>query len=58
MTERECAECRDGEHGNYDDDVKLVVIKNPDTNKIYRRSYMCNQHRQMYEDDGYDLFPQ
>jgi len=55
---KKCSDCRDGEHDNYDDDVKLVVIKDPDTNKIYKRAYMCNHHQQQYDDDGYKIYIQ
>ena len=50
---KQCADCRDGEHENYDNDVRLVYVKDPDTNKMVKRSYMCDLHRRMYEDDGY-----
>jgi hypothetical protein len=56
---RRCADCRDGEHDNYDDDVRLVVVRNPDTNRLVKRAYMCKEHRTMYGDevsgDGYDV---
>lgn len=51
-----CCDCRNGEHSNYDNDVQLVVIKDPDTNKIIRRGYMCERHRIAYSDDGYILY--
>lgn len=52
---KRCKDCRDGEHENLDDDVRLVIVIDPDTHKIYRRSYMCDNHRQMHLDDGYEL---
>jgi hypothetical protein len=50
---KRCADCRDGEHENYDDDVRLVYVKDPETGKIVRRAYICAGHRQAYHDDGY-----
>jgi hypothetical protein len=50
---RKCFECRNGEHDNYDDYVSLCIIKDPDTQKLYRRGYLCGQHQAMYDDDGY-----
>lgn len=54
---KQCADCRDGEHDNYDDDVMLVYVKDPETGKMRKRSYMCESHRQMYSDDGYEVTP-
>jgi len=53
---KQCFECRDGEHDNYDDNVELVTIKDPDTKKIVKRGYLCGEHQTMYLDDGYELF--
>jgi hypothetical protein len=50
---KQCADCRDGEHENYDDDVKLVMVKEPDERQFLKRAYMCNEHREMYVSDGY-----
>jgi hypothetical protein len=52
---KQCADCRDGEHDNYDDDVHLVFVRDPDTQKMVKRVYMCEQHRDMYESDGYEV---
>ena len=52
---KQCADCRDGEHDNYDDDVRLVRVTDPDTKKMVKRSYMCEGHRAMYIDDGYKV---
>lgn len=52
---RHCADCRDSEHDNYDDNVKLVILRDPDTNHLVKRSYMCKQHRIMYCEDGYEV---
>ncbi len=50
-----CADCRDGEHANYDENIKLVVVRDSDTGHIVRRAYMCAEHREMYDDDGYTI---
>lgn len=64
---KQCADCRDGEHDNYDDDVRLVVVHEtsespqktygpvyvPAAKRIVRRAYMCGAHREMYAEDGY-----
>jgi hypothetical protein len=50
---RQCCDCRDGEHDNYDEDVRLVVVRDPDTGRILKRAYLCGDHRAMYRADGY-----
>ena len=53
-----CADCRDGEHDNYDDDTIFVVVRDPNKEgrgKIIKRSYMCAHHREIYLDDGYEV---
>jgi hypothetical protein len=52
---KRCADCRDGEHPDYDNDIRLVVVRDPSTNKIVKRSYMCGEHREAYAQDGYTL---
>jgi hypothetical protein len=52
---KECADCRDGEHDNIDDRLALVVVRDPDSNRLVKRSWMCGEHRSVYLDDGYDV---
>jgi hypothetical protein len=52
---KRCSDCRNGEHSNYDDNVKLVIIRDPDSKKIIKRAYLCEEHRNMYNDDGYEI---
>lgn len=52
-TQRRCAECRDGDHENYDDDVQLTLVRDPDTKKIVLRAYLCGDHRAARRYDGY-----
>lgn len=54
---KQCADCRDGEHDNYDDDVKLVIVKDPDERQFLKRANICGEHRRMYEGDGYEVKP-
>lgn len=53
---KRCADCRDGEHDNYSDDVVLVVVKDPDTGKLVKRSYMCGDHIDQYLTDGHQVY--
>lgn len=53
---KQCADCRDAEHENYDNDVVLATVKDPETAKILKRAYLCAEHREMYFDDGYQIF--
>jgi hypothetical protein len=55
MENKQCADCRDGDHENYDDDVVLVFVRDPETKKLHKRSYMCHEHRCAYRDDGYEV---
>lgn len=52
---KQCCDCRDEERENYDDDVLMTVIRDPYTNKLVKRGYMCGEHRAMYQNDGYDV---
>lgn len=54
MTKR-CIECRAGCHDNYDDNVLLCKIVDPDTRKMYKRGYLCSEHRTAFADDGYEV---
>lgn len=55
MKVKQCADCRNGEHDNYDDKVELVFVRDPDTKKIVKRANLCMEHRIMYRDDGYEV---
>ena len=55
VTPRECCDCHSGEHDNYDNDVILVVVRDPDTGYIQKRGFLCNHHREMYLTDGYTV---
>lgn len=50
-----CCECRAGQHEDYDDEIELCVVIDPDTKKIYRRGYLCEGHRNMFLEDGYTV---
>ncbi len=52
---RRCADCRNGEHPNYDNDMLLCRITDPDTGKLVKRAYLCREHRMMYHADGYRI---
>ncbi len=56
MSKLICADCRDGEHDNITDDVKIVTVKDPDTGKLIKRSYMCSDHVEGYLMDGYLVY--
>jgi len=55
---KQCCDCRNGGHGNYDDDVIMTIIIDPLTNKLVKRGYLCREHRTMYRDDGYKVIEQ
>ena len=55
IPERTCCDCRNGEHVNFDDDVRLTVVRDTDANRIVKRGYLCSEHRTAYEMDGYVL---
>lgn len=52
---KQCVDCRDGEHDNYDDDVRVTIVREPGKGKWVKRGYMCRLHREMYAEDGYDV---
>jgi len=37
------------------EEVTLVAIKDPDTNKLQARGYICDDHYSMYDMDGYQV---
>ena len=49
----ECCDCRDGEHEDYDDNVVLVIVSDPETGRIVKKAKLCEEHRITYTDDGY-----
>ena len=51
--EGRCFECRNGEHEDFDDDVRMTLVRDPDTHKVYRRGYLCSEHRGVFESDGF-----
>lgn len=54
--EKQCADCRDGEHENLSGDIQLVTVRDPETKRIVKRSYMCDEHVDCYLGDGYALY--
>jgi len=50
-----CIECKDGEHDNYTEDVKKYKVTEPDSNKQYRRGFICSDHVDILLTDGYEL---
>ena len=50
-----CADCRDGEHENYDEKIELVVVRDPETKRFIKRAWLCKEHRDMYSNDGYEI---
>ena len=54
MTNR-CADCRDGEHEDYDLDVELVIVKEEGSGRWIKRAWLCKDHRDMYEGDGFEV---
>ncbi len=53
-----CCECRAGEHDNCTEDVDLFVVRDPDTNKIRLRGYLCTDHQMIFLEDNYTLHKQ
>jgi hypothetical protein len=50
-----CFECRNGEHDDEDDNIKMCNIVDPKTGKTIKRGNLCGAHQTMYLDDGYRL---
>ena len=49
----QCAECKAGEHEDYDDDIKMCAVRDPDTNRVTRKK-LCGEHREAFAEDGID----
>ncbi len=54
-TQKQCTDCRDGEHDNYDNNVKLVTVREIGQGSFLKRGYICKSHRNMYTEDGYTV---
>lgn len=54
-TGKRCCECRKGDHPNYDNDVRLCFVRDPQTKKMQLRGYLCSEHREAALTDGYDV---
>ena len=52
---RVCEKCRNGEHENYDDEVHMTTVRDPDTNKVDFRGMLCGEHREAFAMDGYEV---
>ena len=48
-----CSSCKQSEIENDDTDGKVYIVHDPDTGKIIIRGYLCKDHLQMYDSDGY-----
>ena len=55
MTKRICEKCQNGEHDNYDDELHLTTIRDPDTGRVVYSGMMCGEHREAFAMDGYDV---
>lgn len=55
MSERQCCQCRDGEHENLSDVVDLVTVRDPEENTLVMRGYVCGEHQNAFLDDGYEV---
>ncbi len=56
MSSAWCKDCREGEHGNYSDEVYLVSVYEPLYNgkkRLIRTQNMCIEHIRAHENDGY-----
>jgi len=53
--QKRCADCRDGEHDNIDENVHFVKVFDPDLKKTVKRAYLCQAHRIMFRYDGYEV---
>lgn len=58
MEKKRCCECRNSEHEDFSDLIAKtpVVVKDPETNRIVQRGYICTCHADIRRDDGYRLF--
>ena len=48
-----CSECRNSEHDNINDDVRLCIVR--DGHHIILRAYLCADHVWCFMDDGYNV---
>jgi len=49
-----CFECRAGDHDDYDDDVRVATVRDPEGGRP-RRVSLCGEHRAAMRDDGYEV---
>ena len=48
-----CFECKRGEHEDEDENYTKVLVRDPNTHKIYGRGFVCAHHFSILEEDGY-----
>jgi hypothetical protein len=58
MSEKQtiCTECEAGEHDNYTDKLYSVIVQDPATKEVIHRTRMCEDHVEMYLQDGYLVY--
>ncbi len=50
--EKRCCDCRDGEHENLTENVRLYTVRNKSTKKLVKRGYFCEDHVHCILSDG------
>ena len=55
MRNRQCFECRAGEHDNYAPIQGKFIVRDPETGKLYGKGYLCDDHVDALLTDGYKL---
>lgn len=55
MAKKRCAECWNGEIDSTGMPTVLILARDPETKKIYRRERVCEDHYGMLRDDGWEI---
>jgi len=49
-----CYECRNGDHPDYDNDIRKTVVSDPAGGRP-KTGFLCGEHRAAAEDDGREV---
>jgi hypothetical protein len=53
--QRFCTKCLDQYDDDTDNDVHLTTVRDPDTKRLVFSGMLCDDHRECYAMDGYEV---
>ena len=53
-----CAACRAADHADYSVEKVLCTVRDPATGTVLWHDYLCLEHQDMYQANGYEVEPE